>query len=207
MSRVYILSVIAIVIVLVFFSGCIESEYKTDLFVAKFHGNGTLAWVQVIDSSQNDEAVSINETSDGGYLITGDVYESRCNNYGYYPAVTPVQIQLSSKGQIGAIVNYSGRYNAPDHKNNPYSRTGWFDFVPDDGGHLSTYQKAKGNAVYYRIEKTDAYGKILWDTPFLTVKRHSVYDSIRENIFIQGIVPTSDRGYIVWGYRERAAPC
>jgi hypothetical protein len=206
MSRSFTLAAILIVMILVFSSGCVHSEIKTDLFTAKINSDGRLVWVQVMDSGKNDVGTNLTETSDGDYLITGGYYESGCGSY-HASQITPYQIRLSSKGTIDAIVNNSGTVIPYDYRSESYNRTGWFTFTAEDGSRLFTYQKIKGGALYYRIQKTDTEGTTLWDTPFLTLKNRQPPNDTWDTIFIHGIVPTHDRGFIVWGHRERSTTC
>lgn len=205
MSRLLTIYVIIIVIILVFSSGCIHTKKETDLFAAKMNSNGTLMWVQVIDSGQNDVFISLTETPEGGYLITGGSYPSICGSDNS-PSSTPYEVRLSSQGNIDSFVHFfSGRSSAAPLES--FNRSGWFSMTAADGSRLTTYVKNKGNAVYYRMERTDAEGERLWDTPFLTLKKRSGPTEISENIVVHGIVPTSDNGYIIWGHRERATTC
>ena len=77
----------------------------------------------------------------------------------------------------------------------------------NDGSHLATYQKSKLGAQYFRIQKTDESGKLLWDIPFLTLKDSAPPKDIWDAIYVHGIIPTSDKGYIVWGHREVSTSC
>ncbi|MFA5268418.1 MAG: hypothetical protein WC379_10640 [Methanoregula sp.] len=206
MSRPFTLVAILMVIVLVFSAGCVHGKIETDLFAAKIDNNGRLAWVQVIDSGQNDVGLNLTETTDSDYLITGGFYGSFCGS-SHASAITPYEIRLSPQGTIDSMVNHTGTSITYDQRSESYNSTGWFSFTADDGSQLSTYQKVKGGALYYRILKTDTGGKELWDTPFLTLKYRMPPKDIWETLYVQGIVPTSDKGYIVWGHRERSNSC
>jgi hypothetical protein len=208
-DRVHPLSLMVIVIILVFSAGCIENREEIDLFAAKFSDNGSLEWVRVIDSGQNDVGTGFNETTDGGYLITGGSYPSRCNGFTYQQIpIQPYQVRLSSGGRIESILNTSAYPGSYDYPSELFNRTGGFDVTSADGGRLSTYQKIKDNAVYYRLARTGADGTVLWDKPFFTLKGHPAPRHLTgETIIIQGIVPTYDKGYLVWGSREKVSLC
>ena len=207
MSRISPLPVIIIVIILVFSSGCVHTYTRTDLFAAKLYGDGSLSWVQRIDSGQNDVGTGLNETSDGSYLLTGGFYTSICGT-NFASPITPYEIRLSSEGNTDSIVKNSGTYNANTPRSGSLNTNGGVSFTTDDGGQLSTYQTVKGGADYYKIQRTDAGGKKLWDKPFLTLRHHSIsFTDDSEAIVVQGIVPTSDNGYIVWGYWEKTGLC
>lgn len=175
------------------------------------YGNGTLAWVQIIDSGRNDVGTNLTETPEGDYVITGGYYTTICGSGSGYTSTNsqgnpPFEIRLSSQGKIDSFVNFSGIVST-NESSELLNSTGWFSFTASDGSHLSTYQMVKGPALYYRIQKTDADGKKLWDKPFLTLKYRTPPTDIWDTLFVHGIVPTSDNGYIVWGHRERSTSC
>lgn len=205
MNRFFFPSAILLLIVLVFFSGCIHSKIETDLFAAKISSGGKLVWVQTIDSGQNDVGTNMTESIEGNYLIFGGSHQSICGSEHLTPT-KPYVIHLSSQGGIDTIADYSGPY-IPDPLSGQFNSSGEFSFVSDNGDRLSTYQKNKGGARYFRLRKTDINGKILWDTPFLTIKYRSPPSDIWETLYIHGIFPTSDKGYIVWGHRQKSMSC
>jgi hypothetical protein len=206
MSRFFYAFVIILITIFVIFSGCIHSKIETDLFAAKIDSEGKLAWVQIIDSGQNDEGINLTEKSDGSYLIAGGSYQSICGTRHYGPT-TPYEIHLSSNGKIDSMINFSGMPYENNVRSESLNNTGWSSFTSDDGSHLITYQNVKGSALYFRLQKTDAKGNSLWDTPFLTLKYRSAPKETWETVFIHEIHPTSDNGYIVWGHRERSTTC
>src|SRR5512145_1860676 len=158
-NRIHPLSLIVIVIIFVFSAGCIENREEIDLFAAKFSDNGNLEWVRVIDSGQNDVSTGFNETANGEYLITGGSYPSRCNNWGHdRETIQPYQVLLSSQGRIESILNTSAYPGSYDYPAELFNRSGGFDFTSPDGSRLSTYQKIKGDAVYYRLVRTGVGG-------------------------------------------------
>jgi hypothetical protein len=203
-------AIIIITIALIFSSGCIHSMYKIDLFAAKITPEGKLVWVQVIDSGENDVGLNFTEMSDGSYLIQGGSFTPFCgsssSNY-----IRPYEIHISPQGKVQSIVNNSEtsifyKYGFGSFRmgfpNNSLST-----LEDNDGSHLATYQKSKLGAQYFRIQKTDESGKLLWDIPFLTLKDSAPPKDIWDAIYVHGIIPTSDKGYIVWGHREVSTSC
>ena len=197
---------VIILVVLVLSAGCVHGKIETDLFAAKISSDGKLAWVKVVDSGQNDVGLNLTETAEGGYLIHGGYYDSSCGN-SPPKSIPQYQIRLSSTGNIDSIVNNSATTIPYDYRSESYNITGEFSLTTDDGSRLSTYQNVKGSALYLRLQNTDSKGKILWDMPFLTLKYRTPPKDIWETVYIHGIVPTSDNGYIVWGHRERSITC
>jgi hypothetical protein len=203
-------AIILITIALIFSSGCIHSVFKIDLFTAKITPEGKLAWVQLVDSGENDVGLNFTELSDGSYLIQGGSFTPFCgsssSNY-----IRPYEIHISPQGKVQSIVNKSETSIFYQYEFGSF-RLGLFNtslptFVDNDGSQLVTYRQSKIGARYLRIQKTDVNGKILWDIPFLTVKDSAPPKDIWDEIYVHGIISTSDKGYIVWGHREVSTSC
>lgn len=199
MSRIFLSSVVFLLICLIFVSGCVHVSTETTLFVAKITPEGKLAWITVIDSGKNGvgtNGMNLTEMPGGNIMIQGDFTRSGC---GMTPsAIRPNRIRISPQGSIQSIENRTGGFIGIGSYNNTFT---------DNGSHLVAYEKAMVGARYFRIQKIDAEGEILWDVPFLTLKNAGPPKDTWDTILIHGIIPASDKGYIVWGHRERTTPC
>jgi len=65
-----------------------QSFYDSDLLLQKYKINGELEWEKVYGGKNNDYGNSVKQTSDGGYIITGQKEsETEENLFGYYSYV------------------------------------------------------------------------------------------------------------------------
>lgn len=211
MNRFFTPTVFLLITYLVFSSGCIHSVYKIDLFTAKITPEGKLGWIQLIDSGENDVGINFTELSDGSYMIQGGSFTPFCGS-GSSSYLRPYKIHISPQGKVQSIENTSEsaityEYRFGSFRSGSSLDTSLSIFTDDDGYHLATYQNVKSGARYFRIQKKDEKGKILWDVPFLTLKNSVPPKDIWDAMYIHGIIPTSDKGYIIWGHREISTSC
>jgi uncharacterized delta-60 repeat protein len=75
-------------------------EGGTDAWVAKLNVSGDIVWQKCLGGSRNDSAFSIQQTSDGGYIVAGETNSTDgdvTKNYGEYDAWV---IKLNASGDI-----------------------------------------------------------------------------------------------------------
>ena len=65
-----------------------------DILVIKLDSSGNLSWAKAFGGGGNDEATSVQQTTDGGYVVAGQIRHLKGNAYEGYPLV----IKLDSKG-------------------------------------------------------------------------------------------------------------
>ena len=179
---------------------------KTDIYLIKVNADGDVTWTKAFGNSFADAGYSVQQTTDGGYIITGktnityrgtdqDVYLIKTDSYGIIEWEqtfggkkceygTSVQ-QLTDGGYIVAGHTNSfgkGNYDAYLIRTNPKGQELWSktyggskkDFIlrvqqTNDGGFvlagLTQSVKSEINNVY--IIKTDKEGKTVWFRPVL----------------------------------------
>jgi uncharacterized delta-60 repeat protein len=214
--------------------GCILTGYtysfgagSSDFWLVKTEPNGTEQWTRTFGGSSNDSAYSVEQTSDGGYILAGYTYSLGAGNSDFWLVKTDpngdhewnqtfggaswdtalsVQ-QTSDGGYIAAGYTYSfGEGNADFWlvKTEPNGSEQWtntfggafFDSAysvrqTSDGGYIvagETYSFGPGNSNYWLL-KTDPNGSHEWDQTFGGAGRDTAR-SVRQ---------TSDGGYIVAG--------
>lgn len=115
---------------------------NSDVYLIKTDGNGNTAWSKKIGGGKNDFAFSLQQTADGGYIISGTTDRGIANisTYGYL-------IKTDHNGDTlwTRSVFTSGREG------------GRSILLTNDGGYL-----IGGDHVYAYAEKTDANGNIQW---------------------------------------------
>lgn len=161
----------------------------SDAWIVKLSANGTLEWQKALGGTAYEEATSLVETSDGGFLFAG--YAGSNNNgdvSGFHGNVDAWLVKLSSDGTIEWQHCYGGGGEdvAMDIK------------ATDDGGYVFCGRSnsndgdasgGQGNLDYW-VVKIDATGTIEWQKMMGgTAVDRAEY-----------IEPTTDGGYIITGY-------
>ncbi len=154
---------------------------EMDFYIVKLDPAGIIEWQKMIGADEDDEAFSIQQTLDGGYILSG-VQESNININGYYV------VKLDNSGEV---VWEKGYTDNGDDCANMVKPT-------NDGGYIiagTAYSSIPGTTYHggdgdYYIIKTDADGKKEW---------HGMYGG-NGTEEMRAIQPASDGGYIVTGY-------
>jgi len=169
---------------------------KSDLWVVKLDSNGNIQWQKTLGGSDEEWAASIQQTSDGGYIVVGTTQSNDGDVSGYHGNVTPMGgdywvVKLDRRGNVQWQRTLGG---SNDDKALSIQQT-------SDGGYIvagwtfSSDGDVPGNAgygPYAWIVKLDRFGNIRWRS-LLGGKEEDVIRSIRE---------TQDGGYIAVGYTE-----
>jgi len=117
-----------------------------DVFVIKLDSSGNLSWAKTIGGTNYDYGFSIQQTSDGGYVITGETYSFGAGNYDVFV------IKLDSSGNLSWAKTIGGT-------NYDY---GWSIQQTSDGGYVitgETYSFGAGSDDVFVI-KLDSSGNI-----------------------------------------------
>ena len=146
-----------------------------DVYLVKTNSNGDTAWTRTYAAVNNDYAISVERTSDGGYVLAG--YSTQP------PQVTPAfLLKTSATGALQWRHDYPGLFNqavfATQTSDGGYMVTG--TGVPAGTLHLGPY-----------LMKTDSLGNAIW------THMHSV-NPLDE--LVNGAERTSDGGYVMAGW-------
>ena len=149
-----------------------------DAYVLKLDSAGTLQWQKVFGGSSDDFAYSIQQTSDGGYIVAGYTWSFGAGSRDVYV------LKLDSAGNLEWQKTF-GRSNY--HGDVAYS----IQQTTDDGYIVAgdTYSYGAGSRDAY-ILKLDSAGTLQWQKVF----------GGSSDDFAYSIQQTSDGGYIVAGY-------
>jgi len=150
-------------------------DYR-NVYVLKLDSAGTLQWQKVFGGSSDDLAYSIQQTSDGGYIVAGYTWSFAGGHDAYV-------LKLDSAGNLEWQKVFGG--SSDDFA---YS----IQQTSDDGYIVAGYTNSFGAGDYSDVYvlKLDSAGTLQWQKTF----------GGYHNDYAYSIQQTSDGGYIVAGY-------
>ena len=146
-----------------------------DVYLIKTNANGDIVWTKTFGGTGVEYGYSVQQTTDGGYIIAGQTNSFGAGNDDVY------LIKTNSNGDSLWTKTYGG-------SNTDYGR---FVLQTPDGGYIiagGTASFGNTNGDIYLI-KTDSVGDTLWT---------KTYD-INNGIGTYCMQPTNDGGYIISG--------
>jgi hypothetical protein len=146
-----------------------------DVFLVKTDANGNFQWAKTYGGIRWDEAFSVQQTSDGGYILAGYTEYSGAGNADFF------LIKTDANGNVQWAKIYGG--------------TAWDEArsvqqTSDEGYIVAGYAHSFGAGGDILLIKTDANGDVQWAKTFGGTN----YE------FAFSVQQTSDEGYIVAGY-------
>jgi hypothetical protein len=149
-----------------------------DFYLVKANSVGDTLWTRTYGGSLNDLAYSVQQTTDGGYIVAGATSSFSAGDYDMY---------LVKTDEFGDTL-WTRSYGDTSQD------WAWSVQRTDDGGYILAGHTASFGAGDYDmyLVKTDDYGDTLWTRTYGGTEDEIAY-SIRQ---------TTDGGYIVAGYSE-----
>jgi hypothetical protein len=147
----------------------------SDIFLIKTDANGNIIWAKTYGETYPDEAYSVQQTSDGGYIVAGFTYSFGAGGSDAF------LIKTDANGNIQWAKTYGGT-----RTDGAYSVQ-----QTSDGGYIvagATWSFGAGGFDIFLI-KTDANGNVQWAKTYGGTNWDSAYS----------VQQTSDGGYIVAG--------
>ena len=149
-----------------------------DVYILKLNSKGEVEWQKTFGGEEDDEANSIQQTADGGYIVAGGTYSFGSGWQDVYI------LKLNSKGEVEWQKTFGG--GDSDGANSVQQTT--------DGGYIvAGWTESFGSGVYYEdvyILKLNSKGEAEWQKTF-GGKDDDVANSVQQTI---------DGGYIVAGW-------
>ena len=145
-----------------------------DLWVLKLDSSGAVTWEETYGGAGHDEAYSIHQTADEGYVVAGYTESSGAGGKDMWV------LRLNSTGAVLGDGTYGG---TEDDVAKSIRQT------PDRGYILAGYSGSAGNSDMY-IAKLTIDGAITWERSYGDVNNDEAYSVQR----------TADGGYILAGY-------
>jgi len=155
------------------------SGWWEDIYILKLNSKGALEWQKTFGGEGSDEANSIQQTTDGGYIVAGWTVSLGSGVKDIYI------LKLNSKGNLEWQKTFGGNYGNYDDEANSIQQT-------TDGGYIIagwTYNPDSGRSDVY-ILKLNSKGQLEWQKTF-----GGNYDDGANSI-----QQTTDGGYIVAGW-------
>ena len=148
---------------------------NSDVYLIKTDGNGDSIWTQTFGGTSFDEGRSVQQTADGGYIITGEMYYFGNGNSDVYLIKT----------DVNGIEQWSKTFGGTDED------FGYSVQQTTDGGYVITGRTesfGNGNSDVYLIE-TDDLGVEQWTKTFGGIGNDMGFS----------VQQTTDGGYIITG--------
>jgi ribosomal protein S11 len=145
-----------------------------DAFLVKTDANGNIIWPKTYGGTYYDYAYSVQQTSDGGYIVAGYTYS--------FSAGDILLIKTDANGNIIWAKTYGGTYWDEAYSVQQTSDGGYIV-----AGYTDSFG-AGGSDIF--LIKTDANGNVIWAKTY----GGTYYD------YAYSVQQISDGGYIVAGY-------
>ncbi len=155
---------------------------KEDVYLIKLDSNGNIQWTKAYGGSDDDDGHSVWQTTDGGYIITGETHSFGAGKEDVY------LIKVNSSGALQWSKAYGG---ADEDEGNAVQQT-------TDGGYIigGESESFGNNEELAYVIKTNSIGDTLWTATFAAADETEFHD----------IQQTSDGGYIATGEIETEQP-
>ncbi|MDC3029867.1 hypothetical protein OA183_00560, partial [Flavobacteriales bacterium] len=150
---------------------------SSDVYLIKTDGNGNEIWTMTYGGTNNESGYSVQQTNDGGYIISGSTIS--LGNQGYHSDILLIKINVSGNEQ------WSQTFGGEDDD------VGFSLQQTTDGGYIicgDTESFGNGGSDVYLI-KTDSQGDSLWTK--------TIGGPSSDNGYC--VQQTSDGGYIITG--------
>jgi uncharacterized delta-60 repeat protein len=149
---------------------------NTDIFLIKTDANGNVQWAKTYGGTGSDIAWSVQQTSEGGYIVAGYTLSFGAGDYDFF------LIKTDANGNLQWAKTYGGTgddraYSVQQTTDGGYIVAGWTSSFGAGGGDIF-------------LIKTDANGNIIWA---------KTYGGTNGDL-ASSVQQTSDGGYIVAGY-------
>jgi uncharacterized delta-60 repeat protein len=159
------------------FTSSFNPSLGGDAFLIKTDANGNIIWAKTYGGTYYDNAYSVQQTSDGGYIVAGYAEFFSAGSYNIF------LIKTNANGNIIWAKIYGG----------PYWEDAFSVQQTSDGGYIvagRTNSFNGGGSYDIFLIKTDANGNIIWAKTYGGMNFDEAYS----------VQQTSDGGYIVAGY-------
>lgn len=149
----------------------------TDVYLIKTNSNGDTIWTRTFGGSDNDQGRSVQQTSDGGYIVVGWRWVSSSQDEDVYLIKTDANGNFPWEKTYG-FINWDYGYSVKE---------------TSDGGYIIVGTYNWGGYYWFYLIKTDLFGNMQWE---------KTYGEWQDDLRAYSVQQTSDNGYIVVGYTK-----
>ena len=153
-----------------------QTTNKFDLWLIKTDNSGEIIWEQTYGGSEHETAWCVQQTTDGGYIICGELDVGGLNEYDIWLLKTDSNGEMLWEQMFGSY----------------FSDRGWSVQQTSDGGYVIAGDTFAGQKVDGLLIKTDSNGEKEWS---------KTYGGYNTDITIH-VQQTNDGGYILTGYYQ-----
>jgi len=151
---------------------------KNDVWLSKTDVSGVELWIKTFGGSEHDKGYCVKQTSDDGYIITGETKSYGAGEYDLW------LIKTDASGDTGWTRTFGGVYNDVGKSvqqtfDGGYIVTGWTEWTAITGIEADIW-----------LIKMDESGNEIWTKDFRIKTSHDVGNSVQQ---------TSNGGYIIVG--------
>jgi hypothetical protein len=146
-----------------------------DIFIIKTDASGNIIWDKTYGGTNDDHAYSVQQTSDGGYIVAGTTWSFGAGGYDAFLVKTDANGNIIWAKTYGGG-SFDGAYFVRQTSDGGYIVAGW------------TFSFGGGSNIF--LIKTDASGNIIWA---------KTYGGTGDD-WGSSVQQTSDGGYIVAGH-------
>ena len=143
-------------------TGSIESAgIPYDVYLIKADSNGNEQWTKTYGGSSPDEGFSVQQTTDGGYIITG-----YSDSFGSIRVVWLIKIDSEGLVQISSTFSSPTSFNLLQNYPNPFNPITTLRYdLPETGLVTITIYDMLGRQVKTLIDQTQdaGYRSVIWD--------------------------------------------
>lgn len=155
--------------------------YEEDAIIAKYNKKGEIIWKRYLNARDNDEYTSVQQTSDGGYIVVGEIVKAGNHLTGKSESYDAMIAKYNETGEL--IWNKKYGASSMSEEFNDVRQT-------SDGGYIVVGGKRKGYGEFDAlIVKYDKTGQISWRKSYGGLE----YD------YFNSVQQTSDGGYVAIG--------
>jgi len=160
-----------------------------DIILIKTDANGNIIWAKTYGGTDNDSVYSVQQTSDGGYIVAGSTYSFGAGSSDIF------LIKTDADGNIQWAKTYGGTSVDVAYSVQQTS----------DGGYIvaGKTHSFSGGGVF--LMKTDANGSIIWAKNYGGARASSVQQTLDGGYIVTGdigydifLIKTDANGNIVW---------
>lgn len=148
-----------------------------DMFMVKTDSLGNQQWMKTFGGANDDEAYSVLQTSDGGYLLAGVTSSFAVGGRDVFLVKTDASGNFSWQKSLGGLGS-DGAWDIKNTSDGGYILAGW------------TFSHGPGSVGNAWLVKTDSLGNQLWHQAFGGTGVDRAYS----------VQQTTDGGYILAGY-------